>query len=93
MVKHIVLFKLKSQDDRARALDALRGMKGKIDGLLDLDAGEDFLSSDRSFDIALTCILKDKAALDFYQAHPIHQPVKKLMHELREKSVAVDYEI
>ena len=93
MVKHIVLFKLKKQTDRQRALDALNGMKGKIEGLINLEAGADFLGSGRSYDIALICTLKDKAALDFYQAHPVHQPVKELMHEIRENSVAVDYEI
>jgi len=93
MVKHIVLFKLKDQKDRERALAALNGMKGKIDGLLDLDAGEDFLGSGRSYDIGLICTLRDKAALDFYQEHPLHQPVKKLMAEIRENSVAVDFEI
>ena len=93
MVKHIVLFKLKDQSDRQRALDALNGMKGRIEGLIDLEVGMDFLGSERSYDIALICTLKDKAALDFYQTHPVHQPVKKLMAEIREGSVAVDYEI
>ena len=92
MVKHIVLFKLKDQKDRQQALDALNSMKGKIEGLIELEAGADFLSSGRSYDIALICTLKDREALDFYQAHPVHQPVKKLMHEIREGSVAVDYE-
>ena len=93
MVKHIVLFKLKKQKDRQRAIDALNGMKGEIEGLIDLETGADFLGSERSYDIALICTLKDRAALDFYQAHPVHQPVKKLMAELRESSVAADYEI
>ena len=93
MVKHIVLFKLKDQKDRKKAIETLISMKGKIEGLIDLEAGADFLGSERSFDIALICTLKDRAALDFYQAHPVHQPVKKLMAELRESSVAVDYEI
>jgi len=92
MVKHIVLFKLKDQKDRERALEALNSMKGKIEGLIDLEAGADFLSSERSYDIALICTLKDREALDFYQSHPVHQPVKKVMHEIREGSVAVDFE-
>jgi len=92
MVKHIVLFKLKDKNDRQQALDALNGMKGKIEGLLEIEAGADFLDSERSFDIALICTLKDKEALEFYQAHPVHQPVKKIMHAIRESSVAVDYE-
>jgi len=93
MVKHIVLFKLKNQEDRQRAIDAFYGMKGKIEGLIDLEAGEDFLFSERSYDVALVCTLKDKEALEFYQAHPVHQPVKKLMAEIRVSSIAVDYEI
>jgi hypothetical protein len=92
MVKHIVLFKLKDQKDRERALEALNSMKGKIEGLIDLQAGADFLGSERSYDIALICTLKDREALEYYQNHPVHQPVKKVMHEIREGSVAVDFE-
>ncbi|MCL2555397.1 MAG: Dabb family protein [Firmicutes bacterium] len=92
MVKHIVLFKLKNQADRPKALEALNSMKGKIEGLIDLETGEDFLASERSYDIALICTLKDRDALDFYQAHSVHQPVKKIMHAIRESSIAVDYE-
>jgi hypothetical protein len=92
MVKHIVLFKLKDQADRQRAIDAFYSMKGKIEGLIDLEAGQDFLFSERSYDVALICTLKDRAALDFYQAHPVHQPVKQLMHAIRVGSVAVDFE-
>jgi len=92
MVKHIVLFKLKDQADRPKALEALQFMKDKIEGMLDLEVGEDFLASERSYDIALITTHTDRAALDFYQAHSVHQPVKKVMHAIRESSVAVDYE-
>jgi len=67
-------------------------VKGKIEGLIDLEVGEDFLASERSFDIALITTHTDRAALDFYQVHPVHQPVKKIMHAIREGSVAVDFE-
>lgn len=93
MVKHIVLFKLKNPSDRQEAIDALNSMKGKIEGLIDLETGCDFLHSERSCDIALICTLKDKDALQFYQEHPLHQPVKKLMARLRESSFSCDYEI
>ncbi|MCL2797417.1 MAG: Dabb family protein [Firmicutes bacterium] len=93
MIKHIVLMKLKDQSDRPKALNALLAMKGQIEGLLDLEVGADFLGSERSYDIALACTLTDRAALDFYQAHPLHQPVKQLMREIRSSSVSADYEI
>jgi len=78
MVKHIVLFKLKDQVDRPKAIEALQYMKGKIEGMLDLEVGEDFFASERSYDIALITTHTDRVALDFYQAHSAHQPVKKL---------------
>ena len=92
MVKHIVLFKLRDQKDRPKAIEVLNSMRGKIEGLIDLEVGEDFLASERSYDIALITTHTDRGALDFYQAHPVHQPVKKVMHAIRESSVAVDYE-
>lgn len=93
MVKHIVLFKLKDIADSKRAIEALNSMKGQIKGLIDLEAGRDFLKSERSYDIALVCTLEDKEALQYYQDHPVHQPVKKLMAQIRESSVSCDYEI
>ena len=93
MIKHIVLFKMKEKKDIPRAAEALNALKGRIDGMTDLEVGVDFLHSERSFDLALTTMHIDRAALDFYQAHPLHQPVKKLMAEIRESSVACDYEV
>jgi len=93
MVKHIVLFKIKNKEDIQKAVAALKSMSGKIDGLIDLEVGVDFLHSERSYDIALITTHTDKAAFDFYQAHAVHKPVKKLMHEIRESSVAVDFEV
>ena len=91
MVKHIVLFKVKDKEDIQKGVDALMSMKGRIEGLLDIEVGVDFLGSERSYDIALTTTHPDREALDYYQAHPVHQPVKKIMHEIREASVACDY--
>jgi len=92
MVKHIVLFKLKDKKDTQKAVDTLNSMKGKIEGLLSLEVGVDFLHSERSYDIALITTHINREALDFYQAHPVHQPVKTIMHAIRESSVAVDFE-
>lgn len=95
MIRHIVLFKIK--DEYKSELPALvqnfYGMKGKIEGLLDLEAGSDFLHSDRSYDLALITLFDNKESFLAYQTHPVHMPVKKRMHEMRLSSVACDYEI
>ena len=95
MVRHIVLFKIKDEF-RAEIPDMVEkfyGMKGKIEGLVNLEAGADFLHSDRSYDVALITEFSSREALEAYQTHPVHLPVKKRMGEVRVSSVACDYEI
>ena len=94
MIKHIVCFKLKDGVDVKKTADILRSMEGKVPTALKIEVGEDFLHSERSYDIILQVTLKDRNALDEYQNDPYHcSVVKKYMHEVRTASVAVDYDI
>lgn len=94
MIKHIVCFKLKDGEDVHKAAEILRSMKGKVPTALEIEVGEDFLKSERSYDIILQVTLKDKQALNDYQLDPYHcSVVKTHMHAVRLSSVAVDYEI
>lgn len=94
MIRHIVLFKIKPEfkEEIPQLVKNFYGMKGRIEGLLDLESGEDVLHSERSYDLALICTFQDRAAFDAYQTHPVHLPVKKRMHEVRSGSVACDFE-
>ena len=94
MIKHIVCFKLKDGEDVHKAAEVLRSMKGNVPTIIDMEVGEDFLKSERSYDIILQVTLKDKQALNDYQNDPYHcSVVKTHMHAVRQSSVAVDYEI
>ena len=95
MVRHIVLFRLKdkSRESLEKAAAVLRGMEGKIEGLVSLEVGVDFLRSERSYDIALNTLFTDRAALDAYQTHPAHLPVKAHMHAIMERSASADFEV
>lgn len=95
MIRHIVLFRIKEEfkKDIPSLIEGFYGMVGKVEGLLKLEAGADFLGSERSYDLALVCTFADRAAFDAYQTHPAHMPVKKRMHEVREGSVACDFEV
>ena len=93
MIRHIVLIKIK-EEFKAEIPQLVKNfytMKGKVEGLLDLEAGADILGSERSYDLALICTFADRASFDAYQTHPAHMPVKKRMHEVREGSVACDF--
>lgn len=94
MIRHIVLFKIKDEykSEIPQLVDNFYGMKGKIEGMLDLEAGEDVLHSERSYDLALITVFDGMASFEAYQTHPVHLPVKKRMHEVRSASVACDFE-
>lgn len=93
MLRHIVMFKIKDEykQDIPDIVKGFYTMSGKIDGLISLEAGQDFLGSERSYDIALTTVFRDRESFDAYQTHPVHMPIKKRMHEVRSGSVACDY--
>ena len=95
MVRHIVLFKIKPEfkAEIPQLVQALYGMLGRVEGLTALESGADFLGSERSYDLALVATFVDREALEAYQTHPAHLPVKKRMHEVREASVACDFEL
>ena len=95
MIRHIVMFKIKDEfkNEIPQLVKNFYGMKGKIEGMVSLEAGADFLQSDRSYDVALITEFVSREALEAYQTHPVHLPVKKRMGEVRISSVACDYEI
>ena len=94
MIRHIVLFKIKDEykEEIPQLVKNFYGMKGKIEGMTDLEAGADILHSERSYDVALITTFDTRAAFDAYQTHPVHMPVKKRMGEVRVSSVACDFE-
>ena len=94
MIRHIVMFRIKDEykSEIPKLVEGFYGMKGRIEGMVDLEAGADFLHSERSYDIALITVFESREAFDAYQNHLVHMPVKKRMHEVRSSSVACDYE-
>jgi hypothetical protein len=95
MIRHIVLFKIKDEykSEIPQLVENFYGMVGKVEGLVALEAGRDILGSERSCDLGLVTLFADRAAFDAYQNHPAHMPVRKRMHEVREGSVACDFEV
>lgn len=94
MVLHIVLFRFKEEakPHLDEALRRLKAMVGPVEVIRDLKAGKDFLHSGRSYDLGLVVTLDDRKALEVYDHHPAHLPVKQFLGPLYEQAVAVDFE-
>ena len=96
MIKHIVCFKLKdnSPEKKREAAEKLLSMKGKVPMIKSIEVGTDFLCSERSYDVILQVTLENRETLEAYQNDEYHcNCVKPYMYDVREASVAVDYDI
>jgi len=99
MIKHIVFWRLKEAahgNDRATNArlirEKLQALQGQIPGLLKLEVGFDFIGADTSSHVALYSEMTDRAALEVYQQHPLHQAVAGFIKEACLERRAVDYE-
>ena len=82
MVKHIILWKLRSElsaeEKQAKALaikQGLEGLKGQVPGLLDIHVQIDGRLESSNADIMLDSTLESEAALKGYAVHPAHVAV------------------
>ncbi len=81
MVKHIILWTLKeeySKDEKEKIKkdikEGLEGLKGKIDGLIDIKVVTDRLESSNA-DLMLDSSFENEASLKCYAVHPDHVAV------------------
>jgi hypothetical protein len=93
MIRHIVFFKHPDAAKVDKLQEMLLALEEKMDFVLDLEVGVDFLHSARSFDLALTVTLPDAAHLDLYANHPDHLPIVEWVKANGFESKAVDYEL
>jgi hypothetical protein len=94
MVIHAVCFKYKPDVDaatRARHLADIRGL-ADMDGVIELEIGEDIVRSARSYDSGLVMKFPDRSALDAYQKHPRHVPVGQFGISICDSIVVADFE-
>ncbi len=97
MVEHIVLFKVGSEvaGDRAtRMLGEIVSLKNKITGVVSATAGVNFSQRSQGYTHGLVMRFRDRAALDAYLSHPLHQAVvKEHIEPICPERVVVDYDI
>jgi hypothetical protein len=99
MIKHIVLFKLKTFETEAEKQtkeeeirDALLALKDKIEVLRSIEAGIN-ANPNEEYNIALTTTFDSFNDLETYAAHPDHQAVIPLIREVLESRACSDYEV
>lgn len=78
MVKHIILWKLKEENNTAEIKNGIKqnleGLLGKIDGLIEIKAQTECLESS-NVDVMLYSVFETEEALKNYAVHPEHVKV------------------
>ena len=101
MVKHIILWKLRSElsaeekREAALAIKAgLEGLKGQVPGLLDIHVQIDGVLETSNTDIMLDSTLESFDALKGYAVHPAHVAVANgVVRPNTEVRTCLDYEV
>ena len=101
MVKHIILWRLRSElsaeekREKAQAIkQGLEGLKGQIPGLIDIHVQIDGRLETSNADIMLDCTLDSYDSLKAYAVHPAHVAVANgVVRPNTELRTCLDYEI
>lgn len=82
MVKHIILWTLKSElsenekeQVKKEIKEGLEGLKGKVPGLIDIKVNASGRIASSNADLMLDCTLENEEALKIYATHPAHLAV------------------
>lgn len=100
MVKHIILWKLRSElsaaekREKAQAIKAgLEGLQGQVPGLLSIHVQAEGRLESSNADIMLDCTLESEQALKGYAVHPAHLAVANgIVRPNTEVRLCLDYE-
>ena len=93
MVRHIVLWRLKSRDaDFAAIRAALERQVGRIPGLLRIEVARAFNEGRRAADFALVCDFASREALAAYHQHDAHLATRAIVDPLIAEHWIADYE-
>jgi hypothetical protein len=91
MIRHIVLWRLKSVDRFDVIRHALEAQLGQIPGLLRVEVGRSINTGHRAADFALVCDFESREALAAYHKHPVHMATRAVVDPLVDEHWIADY--
>lgn len=101
MIKHVVMWKLKSQasgnnreNNALKIKQLLEELQGKISEISSIKVGINHkLASETNFHVILELEVENFEVLKVYANHPLHLKVVEFIREVSAERVALDYQI
>jgi Stress responsive A/B Barrel Domain len=96
MYIHTFLFQWQptvTEEMKVRAEQEIRALQGQIPGLLETSYGANVSPRSQGFTHGGVMKFRDKAALDSYTPHPVHQRLVEWLMPLLKLAAELDYEV
>jgi hypothetical protein len=95
MYIHMFAFRWKpdvTEAQKQRVVAEIRKLQGQIPGLLETSVGVNISSRGQGYELGGVMKFSDKASLDAYSPHPVHQNLVSWLTPLIE-AIEVDFEV
>ncbi|BCB91320.1 Dabb family protein [Phytohabitans suffuscus] len=93
MIDHVIMFRAEGlPPETERTLMARLGELATIPGVVGFALGKNFGERSRGFDYCLRVTLRDRAALEEYEEHPVHLAVRAYNRSVTTEHICVDFE-
>ncbi len=93
MIKHVVLWKLKTNNEMVFETIRSALLAQRIPGLLKTEIGRNFATGRRAVDFSLILDFESREALAAYHKHPAHLATRAIVDPLIADHWIVDYEL
>jgi quinol monooxygenase YgiN len=90
---HTVLVKLKDPATLDHCQTIMESMRGRIEGMVDLEIQVNNLEGSYSGDLSLTTSWRDVEAYEGYTTDPIHMEVREQVLDLISDAMTIDYAV
>ncbi|HEV3157276.1 MAG TPA: Dabb family protein [Candidatus Baltobacteraceae bacterium] len=94
MITHIALFTWKdgtTPNDIVEALQEVKSLRHKVEGLLAIHCGENFSKWNEGFTHAVVVLAENQDALDAYREHPDHEAVAAKIEAMEHRGIGIDF--
>lgn len=95
MITHIAIYKFKdsvTEEEIDSALLEVKSLKDKIDGLDNILVGKNYNKWNEGYTHAIVVLAENQEALNAYRAHSDHEKVAKILDEMEDKGIGIDFE-
>jgi len=97
MVRHIVMLKLFSNEEKRNNIQILTSklekLPQKVEQIKLYEVNKNISPKKNAYDIILISEFENFEALDVYRTHPEHVKVLNVIKKVTEKSAFIDYEV